>query len=355
MTDHLSELRISNDILDDGEALRARLDDEGYLFFKGLQNKDTLLSLRRQMLEVLQRAGWLVPGTDPMDGIARDGAQVTEGDPEYVKVYHEVYRIELFHRIAHDDRLCEIVDRIAGRPMMPTPHKVARLWFPKYTAHTTPVHQDFVHFQGSFDTLTCWAPVGDCPQELGGLAVLPGSHRVRKVLDHHFSLGAGGLRVDVEHEATRFEPMNVSWHTTDYEVGDTLFFPALTTHKALPNLTEDRLRVSLDNRYHPVGGRIAEHMLKPHLYDHMPIEWDEVYRDWENNDLKYYWRNVPHQPVRRYDGYKEKGLAEAFERAQAGDEAALIHLKRLVRRDPSSEAARRAARVLEAAGQIPRE
>jgi ectoine hydroxylase-related dioxygenase (phytanoyl-CoA dioxygenase family) len=57
-------------------------------------------------------------------------------------------------------------------------HKV-RIWFPKFTDHTTPTHQDFVHYQGSLDTLTCWAPVGDGPIELGPLAVLERSHKVR--------------------------------------------------------------------------------------------------------------------------------------------------------------------------------
>ncbi len=104
--------------------------------------------------------------------------------------------------------------------------------------------------------------------------------------------------MNVEQEAKRFEEMRGTWHTTDYEVGDTLFFPALTTHKALPNVTEDRLRISLDNRYHPIGGRIAEHMLKPHLYDQLPLEWEEVNREWESDDLKYYWRDIPFKAVR---------------------------------------------------------
>ena len=37
--------------------------------------------------------------------------------------------------------------------------------------------------------------------------------------------------------------------------------PALTIHQALPNYTEDKLRLSLDNRYMLVGDKVAEHML----------------------------------------------------------------------------------------------
>ena len=50
---------------------------------------------------------------------------------------------------------------------MPHPMKITRLWFPQYTDHTTPFHQDFVHFQSNLEVITVWTPVGDCPMELG--------------------------------------------------------------------------------------------------------------------------------------------------------------------------------------------
>ena len=119
------------------------------------------------------------------------------------------------------------------------------------TDHTTPVHQDFVHFQGCFETYTFWAPVGDCPIELGPLALIPGSHKVGRVMRPHFSLGAGALAIP-EKEQTG------EWACSDFEVGDSLIFPSLTVHQALPNVTEDRMRVSLDNRYQAFGRPIAE-------------------------------------------------------------------------------------------------
>ena len=233
------------------------------------------------MLTVMQEAGWLIAGTDPVDGIADISRQCTEGDVEYSDVYHQVYRLDAFHRSAHWPELMEIMTKVVGKPVLPHPHKVARLWFPQYTAHTTPIHQDFVHFQGNFETYTCWAPIGDCPIELGGLAVLPGSHKIDKVMDHHFSLGAGSLCINTDELAD-------NWHTTDYEVGDTLIFPALTVHKALPNLTEDRLRVSLDNRYTATDSIVSDHMLEPHLNGFNQLKWDDVYQDWGSDEFKYY-------------------------------------------------------------------
>ena len=349
MPEELKELRVSNDATNDPEELRRRIADEGYLFFKRLQPPDKLLALRREMLTVMQRGGWLVPGTDPMDGIAKISAQCTEGDLAYAEVYHEVYKLESFHRSAHWPEVMDMVAKIMGRPIMPHPQKIARLWFPKYTEHTTPIHQDFVHFQGNFETLTCWAPVGNCPIELGGLAVLPGSHKVRQVLDHHFSLGAGGLCVE---QARLHKELDVAWHTTNYEVGDTLIFPALTIHKALPNYTEDRLRVSLDNRYQAIGDPIAEHMLQPHLNlsSARPLTWEEVYRDWKTDDLKYYWKQYANPVVPRDMSYADKGFAEAVELARHGDPRAQLQMKRAVKRDPNSPQGQIAQQVLDEAG-----
>jgi len=344
MSDNLKELRVSNDAIDDAAELRRRIADEGYLFFKRLQNSDKLLDLRREMMTTIQRVGWLVAGTDPMDGIADITTQCTEGDNEYSAGYGEVYKLESFHRSAHWPEVTDMVEKIMGGPIMPHPHLVARIWFPKYTDHTTPIHQDFVHFQGSFETLTCWAPVGDCPIELGGLAVLAGSHKVKRVLDHHFSLGAGGLAVDVE----AHEELDGAWHTTDYEVGDTLFFQALMIHKALPNETEERLRLSLDNRYHRIGDLISEHMLEPH--GPSQLRWEDIYPHWKFDDLKYYWKPFENPTVPRDMSYGRKGLTEALQLARTGNEHAIYRLKRTIKNSPDSADVQAALAVLNELG-----
>ena len=54
------------------------------------------MALRRDMLEVIAQGGWLMPGTDPMDGIADPAKGCAEGDPEYTDVYCEVYKLSRF-------------------------------------------------------------------------------------------------------------------------------------------------------------------------------------------------------------------------------------------------------------------
>tara|TARA_B100001093_G_scaffold381261_1_gene366782 strand:+ start:672 stop:1775 length:1104 start_codon:yes stop_codon:yes gene_type:complete len=336
MEPEFNELRISNDAKDDPEELKRRIYDEGYLFFKQLLNSDKLLELRRQILTTLQEGGWLMAGTDPMDGIADVDKKCTEGDRKYTEIYHKVQKLEALHRSGHWPETLDMIEKIMGRPAMPFPHQVVRLWFPKYTKYTTPIHQDFVHFQGHFDNLTAWAPIGDCPIELGGLAVIPGSHKVAKVLDHHFALGAGGLNIDVDKETMKHPEITGSWYTTNYEVGDCLIFPALTIHKALPNVTEDQMRASLDNRYNPVGEPIAEHMLEPHLNNNGELTWEQIYEDWQSDDLKYFWRNYNNPLVPHNTDFYEKGFADAIDRAREGEAHAILRLKTIVENDPDT-------------------
>jgi ectoine hydroxylase-related dioxygenase (phytanoyl-CoA dioxygenase family) len=351
MTEAWQEFRVSNDCIKDAGELQRRLDDDGYLFFRKLQNPDKLLALRRDMTRVLHAAGWLVPDADPMLGIADVSRRTTEGDLEYNPVYFKIQRLESFHSLPHERELLDVVERIMGTKAIPLPGKKARIWFPRFTEHTTPLHQDFVHYQGSVKTLTCWHPVGECPIELGPLAVLQGSHKVKKVLPHHFSLGAGGLIIDLAEQTPKHHELDAVWLSTNFELGDTLFFPALTVHKALPNLSPDRMRISLDNRYEAVGRRIAEHMLQPHMTDVSPLSWEEVYADWKGHDeLKYYWTKVEFKKIRRYLGYMSKGFDEAMELARHNDKRGILAMRRTIRANPASPDAQRARAVLKEAG-----
>ncbi len=337
----LTPFRISNDLLGDGPGLRARMADEGYLFFKGLQDPEALLALRRSTLEILRAAGWIRADAPLMDGIADIEHRCTEGDVEYAAIYHEVWKQEAFHHIGHAPEVMDVMRLVMDAEPFSHPQKICRIWFPQFTEHTTPVHQDFVHFQGNYETYTCWTPLGDCPVELGGLAVVPGSHKVDKVLDHHFSLGAGQLHVTADAYAG-------AWHSCDYEVGDCLMFHSLTLHRALPNETADRLRLSLDNRYTAQGAPVSEHMLTPHLNAHSPITWEEVYAAWQSDEFQFYWQDDSLQVVPMDTRYSDQGFSEAVERAAQGDEAAQLHLLRIVKRDPDSELGRRASVALAA-------
>ena len=105
--------------------------------------------------------------------------------------------------------------------------------------------------------------------------------------------------------------------------------------------------MSLDNRYQAVDDPIAEHMLEPHLNLFNSLQWEDVYRDWESDELQYYWKDRDLTVLPRDFSYGNKGFEEALELARGGDDRAVLHLNRVVKRDPTAELAQRAAAVLQ--------
>ena len=70
--DELKQMRVSNDLLDkkDFDGLRARLEDEGYLYLKGLLDREKVLAARLFILEHFnQKGGILDPETETAEGI----------------------------------------------------------------------------------------------------------------------------------------------------------------------------------------------------------------------------------------------------------------------------------------------
>jgi ectoine hydroxylase-related dioxygenase (phytanoyl-CoA dioxygenase family) len=55
------------------------------------------------------------------------------------------------------------------------------------------------------------------------------------------------------------------WHISDFRPGDALFFHAFTVHKAMPNLSGNRMRLSTDNRYQRPNEAVEPGALKPHF------------------------------------------------------------------------------------------
>lgn len=339
----LQPFRVSNDALGDPAELRRRIADEGYLFLRKFQDPDKLRHLRRDILEALRQASdWIVPGSKLDEGRVDPDKACTEGNREYSRVYTQVQKLRSMHASGHWPEVVDLVSEIVAGPVLPHPMKITRLWFPQYTAHTTPFHQDFVHFQSNLEVITVWTPVGDCPLELGPLAVVEGSHKVGKVVDHHFSLGAGGQKV------TRPEERGIP-RCSDFEIGDTLVFGCLMVHGALPNFTEDRLRVSLDNRYQLDGLSVSQNQLKPHLVE--DLTWEMVYEDWPAADpLKYYWEKSQFEVLDQDTRFGERAFAEALELAEQGDEHAIVALQRTVANNAAGEGVDKAQRVLEKIG-----
>jgi hypothetical protein len=283
--DEMHPLVDSSRSLDAPEELRRRMRRDGYLFLPGLLPAGDIQSLRRRLLDICAAHGWLAPGS--ATGEARTArAPTQEGKPDYWPVYRELQLCEEFHVLAHHPSLRAPLAHLLEEEVFVHPMKIGRISFPRNAGATTPPHQDYVHIQGSFETYTSWVPLGDVPRELGGLAVLAGSHRLG-ILPPRAAAGAGGLGL-------ADEIPGLSWHAGDFSAGDVLLFPSQLVHKALPNLTADRLRLSVDYRFTGVSHAVCESNLRLHYSWEIPdLTFETLYRSWGREDLKYYWKKLP--------------------------------------------------------------
>jgi ectoine hydroxylase-related dioxygenase (phytanoyl-CoA dioxygenase family) len=269
----------STDRLDDPGALRARFDEDGYVFLRGVVDPELLLDVRSHITSICGAHGWFEPGTDPLDAVMCIEPCV-EGDDRYFEVYDEIQKLETFHAVPHHPSVRRCVTPLLGASAFPHPLSIARLMFPQDEEWATPPHQDYPNNQGTPDLYACWIPLGDCPTELGSLSILRGSHQLG-VAPLKFSLGAGNRRAQLD---KRFERLN--WVGGDFAVGDAIVFHSHTVHRSIPNIT-DRMRLSVDYRFQREGEALTEGCLEPHFGR---LTWGEIYRDWTRTDIQYYWR-----------------------------------------------------------------
>jgi len=277
----------SNSLLGDSDAVRARLREDGYLYFRDVVDHAPLIELRRKMLTIMERTGWVM-SKPLMRGVAISGPY-REGDPEYFEVYDEIQKLEEFHVLAHHAAVLGIMRQVVGETAFPHPLKVARIAFPTNYAASTPPHQDYLNNQGTQDLTAAWMPLSDCPMELGSLAILRGSNHFG-VLPLQFHLGPGNRRAVIPPDMLQ----ELRWVTSNFGLGDVVLFPSLTIHAALHNAAPGRLRLSVDYRYQCEGQALTPMVLEPHFGR---LSWEEIYAGWKSDQHQYYWKDLNYEVV----------------------------------------------------------
>jgi hypothetical protein len=325
----------SSGLLNDGHALRVRLDRDGYLFIRDLLPARAILAVRERLLAKAAVGGWLDPDSPVGAGIANPAAACKDPEDRYMRVFRSLWMDEELHRLRIHPIVTGLFTRIFGEPALAHPMFVQRNIFPLTDGFdfTTGAHQDRVHIGGA-TSYAMWMPLGDCPREKGALAVAAGSH-ARGILDTKVGSGAGGMDIAV--------PIPGTWVTGAFEAGDALIFQDVTVHKALPNLTSE-IRMSFDARFQAMSQPIADTNMVP--YSGCGT-WEEVYAGWERPDGQYYWKDLALNVVPLDRSHYERRDAQAFEMAERGDPEAKDAILRIIQRDPNEAKRARAERLLE--------
>ena len=251
-TAHFGELRASNDRLRDVSVLRERMDREGYLFFRGLLDRETVLDARREVAERLAKEGYLDPSEPLMNCVA-------------AKNYKKSFMPEVtlknsaLRSVLYDGAMTEFFTRFLGGEI----RHFDFTWFRAVApGHGTASHCDIVYMgRGTKQLYTAWTPIGDVDFKQGGLMILESSNnnqRLRSTYGKmdvdtfcenkpgvHGWLRGGHLSRNPNHIR---KMLGGRWLTTEYRAGDVLLFSAYTVHASLDN-GSNQIRLSSDSRY----------------------------------------------------------------------------------------------------------
>ena len=246
-------LRDSTEALDDVGELRRRISADGYLFIRGLIDRDAVLEARRAVLEHLQEMEALVAGTPLMEGVMpRAGRSIGVGRtarrPEVLRVL-EGPELQAFYRRLY-----------AEEPATYGFKWLRAVGNEKFTGS----HMDVVYMgRGSERVNTVWIPFGDIPIAQGTLVVCEASHR----LDSFARMRATYGRTDVDRDRTEGwfseDPEEIRdrfggrWLTADVRAGDIVTFGLFTLHGSTNNTT-NRFRLSCDVRFQPASEPMDE-------------------------------------------------------------------------------------------------
>lgn len=246
---YLGRLRDCNALLNDVEALRARMAEDGYLLIRGLHAREKVAAARAAIIENLRTNGQIDENFPLQDAVVKDGA-----NGAFLGGREEIAGNRAFLDVVESPAIMGFFDRFLGKPTLTYDYKWVRAVKP---GGNTGAHYDVVYMgRGSKNLYTCWTPLGDIPMTHGTLAVLVGSHNLpayKKIQETY-----GQSDVDRDHTQgwlTR-NPIEMvdtyggQWQTTDFAMGDVIVFGMFTMHGSLNNTT-NRYRISCDTRYQP--------------------------------------------------------------------------------------------------------
>ncbi len=271
----------STPLLSDVNALRARMDRDGYLYLPGYLGRDRVLRARQIMLDRLSKLGLLDPAFDPADAIPHPtkkssfaGGRLEElfENPEPISdVLYRGPMMDLFRQFLAAD--VRHYDYTWMRQVAPGP--------------ATSIHSDVVYMgRGTHHLHTAWTPMGDNTFDLGGLLVLRGSHRHEGLAKAYWKSDVDTFcsNTDETREAKRQgstgalngaarqlrNSIGGDWVTGDFRMGDVVIFNVYTVHGGTDNHS-NVLRLSTDTRYQRASEAIDERWIGEKPIGHGPL------------------------------------------------------------------------------------
>lgn len=272
-------LQSSNELLGDAVALKRRLDDDGYLYLTGYLDKANVDEARQFLLQQINALGLLDDSAPIEKGVARQPWQPTP-------CHHLVNDNVPLQQLLYDGAMIDLYQRLLGDEISHFDFTWTRVMGPGLG---TAPHADAVYMnRGSQQLFTSWTPLMEIDLDVGGLLVMPGSHRVdrlekyfesdvdtyctnkpnREPQDVHQWIGPVGDGKLTQQPAKLQKSLGLPWLTAErYQPGDVLIFGIRTVHASIDNTT-NRIRLSTDSRYQRSSEVIDERWVGPNPIGH---------------------------------------------------------------------------------------
>src|SRR4051812_10662014 len=109
--------------------LREAMRQHGYLFIRNLAPKDQLLALRREMLAIIESAGWIKPTNDALDAIWSGAGPFTESESQYMAVYQQIINAPQFRAWADQPVFIDMMRKILGGEVLAHRLRIGRVTF----------------------------------------------------------------------------------------------------------------------------------------------------------------------------------------------------------------------------------
>lgn len=243
--------------------LREQYQAQGYLWLKGILDREEVVEFRGRYFETFREAGLLAEGTDARDGI-NSGAQLHA--PTIQRLMMVLVRSAAYESFCLQPVIWQFHERFLGDTVYLHKRKIIRHKRPGDT-NATAAHYDLIYLRGGTDQVcSSWIPIGDTSVEMGGLAYLEGSDAWGRRMEAGFAarnadlppqerVSAYNRNMSADGGLTRNLPeladkVNGRWLVADYESGDMVVHSSYMIHAAYENRdTDGRMRLSTDIRY----------------------------------------------------------------------------------------------------------
>lgn len=243
------ELVAADSWLDDRDALERSFESNGYLFFRSVLDPGAVAEAKDRVVSILAGQGIL---------------EVGAGEPRWTGVPVEsqhAFRLAALHdghiwqMLVQHPQVAALFEQVFGEPVVFLPVASFQVKVPVADPADDPFegrHQDGFFTRG-IDFRTCWMPLREIDETLGGLAVAPGFHScgwLEQPADDGFAIPPGTIPDD-------------AWRRAAYQPGDLLVFDHRLPHCGLPNRSASGVRLSIDvrahgaNARHPVVGEVV--------------------------------------------------------------------------------------------------